>query len=77
MAFLILPSSRLASYSPENNYIKVLPIRAEEFVENKKENVLAVSSFKNLTSFNPEHLHKAEHINGISAIATVQFNKKL
>ena len=62
MAYLLLPSSRLAVYLAETQQLKVLPIRAEQYVLNtfQEQQVLATSYFKSLNFYDPNVLLKAE-----------------
>lgn len=60
MAYLLLPSSRLALFLAENSQLRVLPIRAEEFMLRKHEgkNLLAVSFMKSLSFYSADALEK-------------------
>ena len=79
MHFFGLPSSRLAAYHSESNTVRLLPIRAEEHLSTSYQGreLLAVSSVKALTFYDPAELLKASSAGTIEALSSVQFNKKL
>ncbi len=79
MAYLLLPSSRLALFMTENHQIRVLPIRAEDYLRRTVEGnqLLAVSYLKTLSLYSSEIFEKAENANQIQALSSVQFTKKL
>lgn len=79
MTYLLLPSSRLALYLAEKQTLRVLPIRAEEYLSTQyqQKKLLAVSYFKSLSFYSIEALQATEGSEGLKPLAIVNFNKKI
>lgn len=77
MAYILLPSSRLAFYLAESHQIRVLPIRAEQYLAIQHKALLAISYFKSVSFYSIEALRLIENSQDMKPIKMVSFNKKI
>lgn len=79
MTYLLLPSSRLALYIKESHLLKVLPIRAEEYVTLQQEgkSMIAVSYLKSVSFYPSDVLCNIDKASHLKPLSSVQFNKKI